>query len=218
MTTRTMRKMSRIAVGVAGLAFLILLLRRFTARQRPLPCPFWLSWLLENPFMNSVAGAEAILDRLAVEPGMKLLDVGCGPGRLTIPAAHRVGAEGEVTALDIQPEMLRRVQKKLDAAALTNVRLVRAGAGEGKVGRDKFDRALLVTVLGEIPDRKAALLEIFQALKPGGILSTTEVLPDPDFQTPGTVRRLAFEVGFKEQAYFGGFPAFTLQLQRPDDR
>jgi len=216
MTTRTIRNISRIAFGAAGIAFATMLLRRFTARWHALPCPFWLSWLLENPFMNSVAGAEAILVRLAVESGMKVLDVGCGPGRLTIPAARRVGADGEVTALDIQPEMLLRVQKKLDMAALTNVRLVRAGAGEGKVGRDRFDRALLVTVLGEIPDRKMALMEIFQALKPGGILSVTEVLPDPDFQTPGTVRRLAFEVGFEEQAYFSGFPAFTLHLRKPD--
>ncbi len=64
--------------------------------------------------MNSVAGAETILDRLALEPGMKVLDVGCGPGRLTVPAARRVGINGHVTALDVQPEMLRRVQKKLD--------------------------------------------------------------------------------------------------------
>jgi ubiquinone/menaquinone biosynthesis C-methylase UbiE len=211
-----MRNISRIAFGVAGIAFTTVLLRRFAARRHALPCPFWLSWLLENPFMNSVAGAEAILNRLTVEPGMKVLDVGCGPGRLTIPAARRVGGDGEVTALDIQPEMLRRVQKKLDAMALTNVRLIRAGAGEGKVGRNRFDRALLVTVLGEIPDRKAALIEIFQALKPGGILSITEVLPDPDFQTPGTVRRLASEVGFEEQAYFNGFPAFTIHLRKPE--
>ncbi|HRL10929.1 MAG TPA: methyltransferase domain-containing protein [Aggregatilineales bacterium] len=218
MTGAVLRNLTRFAFGAAGMAFIALIMRRVTARQRPLPCPFWLSGLLNNPYMNSVAGAEAILDRLGVEAGMKVLDVGCGPGRLTIPAARRVGVDGEVTALDIQPEMLRRVQKKLDASHLTNVRLVRAGAGDGQVGQDMFDRALLVTVLGEIPDRRAALDEIFQALKPGGILSVTEVLPDPDFQTPGSIRRLASDVGFEEQAHFGGFPAFTLHLRTPAAR
>jgi ubiquinone/menaquinone biosynthesis C-methylase UbiE len=218
MTSAVLRNLTRFAFGAAGMAFIALIMRRVTARQRPLPCPFWLSGLLNNPYMNSVAGAEAILNRLGVEAGMKVLDVGCGPGRLTIPAARRVGVDGEVTALDIQPEMLRRVQKKLDASHLTNVRLVRAGAGDGQVGQDMFDRALLVTVLGEIPDRRAALDEIFQALKPGGILSVTEVLPDPDFQTAGTIRRLASDVGFEEQAHFGGFPAFTLHLRKPAAR
>jgi len=41
---------------------------------------------------------------------------------------------------------------------------------------------VLVTVLGEVPDREAALREIFDALKPGGILSVTEIIFDPHFQ------------------------------------
>lgn len=213
-----MKTQSRIMVGTAGVALAGLLYWRFAVRRRTLPCPFWLSWLLENPFMNTVAGADTILDRLAVEPGMTVLDVGCGPGRLTVPAARRVGPEGCVTALDIQPEMLERTQRKLDAAELSNVQLVHSGAGDGKINRDTFDRALLVTVLGEIPDRKAALAEIFHALKPGGILSVTEVLPDPHFQTPTAIRRLASEVGFEEQAFFGSSPAFTIHLQKPDDQ
>jgi ubiquinone/menaquinone biosynthesis C-methylase UbiE len=165
--------------------------------------------------MNSVAGTESILDRLYLESGMQILDVGCGPGRLTVPAAQLVGPQGHITALDIQENMLRRLQQKLVETGLSNVKPVRAGAGDGKIGHENFDRALLVTVLGEIPDRKAALAEIFNALKPGGILSITEVLPDPHFQLPRTVRRLASQVGFQEQAYFGGFPAFTIHLCKP---
>ena len=56
---------------------------------------------------------------------------------------------------------------------------------------NNFDRALLVTVLGEIPDRDAALRAIFDALKPGGILSITEILRDPHYQRRTTVLRLA---------------------------
>lgn len=180
-----------------------------------LPCPSSLSFLLENPFVDRVAGAETLLDRAGVVAGMRVLDAGCGPGRITLPAARRVGPAGDVVALDIQEAMLQRVRQKLDAQAVTNVRLIHAGAGAGQTEPAAFDRAFLVTVLGEIPDKAAALQEIYTALKPGGLLSVTEVLPDPDFQMPDTVSRLARSVGFREDELMGGFPAFTLNLVKP---
>src|SRR4029450_5491758 len=97
----------------------------------------------------------------------------------------------------------QRTRKKAEAEKLTNITFLQAGAGEGKLERDHFDRAVLVTVLGEIPDREAALKEILEALKPGGILSVTEVIADPHFQRRSTVTRLASAVGFKERAFHG---------------
>jgi cyclopropane fatty-acyl-phospholipid synthase-like methyltransferase len=49
-----------------------------------------------------VADRAVIVDRLDLQPGMAVLDVGCGPGRLTIPIARQVGQQGEVVAMDIQ--------------------------------------------------------------------------------------------------------------------
>jgi ubiquinone/menaquinone biosynthesis C-methylase UbiE len=112
--------------------------------------------------------------------------------------------------------MLQRVQQKLKAENVTNVRLLHAGAGEGKTETASFDRAFLVTVLGEIPDKAAALREIYGALKPGGILSITEIFPDPDLQTPGAIRRLAEEAGFEVRSKMGRFPAFTMNLVKRD--
>ncbi|NWF70946.1 MAG: class I SAM-dependent methyltransferase [Chloroflexi bacterium] len=197
-------------LAVTGIGVLV-----YRRQRRNLPCPAKLSFLLENPLMNRVAGAERLLDRAGVQPGMRVLDVGCGPGRLTLPAARRVGAGGEVVALDIQPAMLQRVQKKLAAQGITQVRLLQAGAGEGKTDANSFDRAFLVTVLGEIPDKVAALREIYRALKPGGILSITEVFPDPDVQTPGEIRKLAQETNFVIASKIGTFPAFTMNLVKP---
>jgi predicted methyltransferase len=74
---------------------------------------------------------------------------------------------------------------------------------------------VLVTVLGEVPDRQAALGEIFDALKPGGILSVTELIFDPHFQPRSTVERLARSAGFRERAFHGNRIAFTLNLQKP---
>lgn len=171
---------------------------RFAARQRSLPSPPWLGWSLENGYMNAVASSATILDRLEIAPGMRVLDIGCGPGRMTIPAAERVAPNGEVVALDIQQGMLDQVAKRVrERPNLTNVRLIRAGAGEGKLEHPAFDRPWLVTVSGEIPDREAALREVYKALKPGGVLSITEVIPDPHYPSQSTVRRLVEGAGFR---------------------
>ena len=87
--------------------------------------------------------------------------------------------------------------------------------GEGMLGRNRFDYALLVQVLGEIPDRQSALKEIFDSLKHGGILSMIESIFDSQFQTGNTVARLARAVGFREKYFFVNRIAFTLILESP---
>jgi ubiquinone/menaquinone biosynthesis C-methylase UbiE len=205
-----------ICAGLVAVILLIAFAWRFASRRSSLPCPTWLGWLveLENPFAR-VNRANNIVHRLDLLPGMKVLDVGCGPGRLTIPVAQRIGLQGEVLAIDIQPGMLRRAQAKAKAANLDNIRFLQVGAGEGKLERSRYDRALLVTVLGEIPDREAALGEIFDALKPGGILSVTEIIFDPHYQARKTILRLASSVGLRENEFFGNRLAFTLNLEKP---
>ena len=70
---------------------LVLLATGYWWRYRSLACPASLSWLVENPYMNAVSGPDKIFQRLRLEKGMKLLDVGSGPGRLALPAAIFVG-------------------------------------------------------------------------------------------------------------------------------
>jgi len=205
-----------ICFGLVGLIILVAVVWRFASRRHTLPCPVWLRWLVEldNPFTETNR-SDVIVQHLDLQPGMTVLDIGCGPGRLTIPVAKQVGQQGEVVAIDIQPGMLRRAQEKAQAANLTNIRFLQVGAGEGKLEHSQTDRALLVTVLGEVPDREAALKEIFDALKPGGILSVTEIIFDPHFQSRDTVLRLAGAVGFREKMFFGNRTAFTLNLEKP---
>jgi ubiquinone/menaquinone biosynthesis C-methylase UbiE len=145
---------------------------------------------------------------------MSVLDVGCGPGRLTIPITRQIGSKGEVVAVDIQAGMLQRAEEKAKTANLHNIRFIHTGVGEGKLDPNHFDRALLVTVLGEIPDREAAMKEIFHALKPGGFLSVTEIIFDPHYQRLSTIRGLAASAGFKEKNYFGNVFAFTINLEK----
>jgi len=197
----------------------IILFAAFTwwrAVRRHDPCPVWLHKLveIENPFTR-ISRSLVVVQHLDLQPGMTVLDIGCGPGRITIPLAKQVGPQGEVVALDIQPGMLRLAQEKAQAANRSNIRFLQGGVGEGKMGQNLADRAVLVTVLGEIHEQEAALKEVFDALKPGGILSVTEIIFDPDFQKRDKVSQLAQAVGFKEKEFFGSRIAYTLNLEKP---
>ena len=66
---------------------------------------------LDNPFTKTNR-THVIIENLQLEPGMSVLDADCGPGRLTIPIAIKLENHGTVTAMDIQADMLRKVQKK----------------------------------------------------------------------------------------------------------
>ena len=126
-----------------------------------------------------------------------------------------VWPSGQIVAVDIQRRMLQRLREHVEKKGLTNVELVLAGLGDGRLAANEFDIALLVTVLGEIPDKVAALREIYQCLRPGGVLSITEVLPDPHYQGLSRVRRLVADSGFRKLAIFQGSLSYTLNVSKP---
>ena len=115
-----------VVVGLAALAGVA-----WWIAARRGPCPVWLRWLVEldNPFTRTNR-AHVIIEHLGVAPGMYVLDVGCGPGRLAIPLARAVGESGCVVAIDVQAGMLERAREKAEAAQLTNIRFVHAPIGQ----------------------------------------------------------------------------------------
>jgi ubiquinone/menaquinone biosynthesis C-methylase UbiE len=186
------------------------------SRRHTIPCPAWLSWLVEidNPFFSSTR-ASTIITHLDLRPGMRALDVGCGPGRLTIPMARKVGPGGRVVALDIQAGMLRRAKAKAERAELANIDFHTIEVTKNKLHFGSFDRVVLAAVLGEIPDQETALRDIFDVLKPGGVLAVAEVIADPHFQRCGRVLALASRIGFCEKKRIGGRLAYSIYLERP---
>jgi ubiquinone/menaquinone biosynthesis C-methylase UbiE len=210
-----MAPLLQIFLGLVILFVVVTTGWRLVSRRSSIPCPSWLAWLVEldNPFAKNY-NAQSIIKRLDLKPGMRVLDAGCGPGRITIPLARALGTEGKVVAIDIQPGMLRRAAQKAQAAGLANVEFFELSLGAGKLERNQYDRAVLVAVLGEVTDRRAPLQEIYDALVPGGILSISEIVFDPHYQSRGTILKLATPVGFQEKAFFGNRLAFTLQLEK----
>lgn len=198
------------------LSIIVFYLWRFASRKHEIPCPFWLRGLVEmdNPLTKSNK-AKIIIEQSNIQPGMHVIDFGCGPGRLTVPLAECVGPNGTVTAVDIQLEMLQRAEKKATERNLKNIEFVQGKIGAGELQLSSCHHALLVNVLGEIPNQQAAFTEIFNVLKPGGILTVTETIFDPHFQKKENVLNLAHKTGFQEKSFHGNWSAYSLLLEKP---
>ncbi len=73
-------------------------------------------------------------------------------------------------------------------------------------------------VLGEARDRAGALRELYGALRPGGVLSVTEIFGDPHHLGASTVLKEAEAAGFRLVGRFGSFPAYTLNFEKEPGR
>ena len=83
-------------------------------------------------------------------------------------AARRVGPEGHLIGVDIQPEMIAYADQRVQLARLTNVETRVADAHDLPIEDGNLDRIFLVAVLAEIPDQDGLMLELRRVLRPGG--------------------------------------------------
>lgn len=188
---------------------------RWASRVWELPCPSLFGSALESRWYGRLTRTETVLDRIGLKPGQRVLEIGPGPGRLLLPAAGRVAPGGEVVGIDIQPGMIDRLTRRMQAAHITNLTAVLGDATQPIVPAASFDVVFLVTTLGEIPDRAGVLRQCHRALKSGGILSISEMLPDPHYQSRSAVKRLAEAAGFRLQSVQGGMWLFTANFTKP---
>ena len=78
-----------------------------------------------------------------------------------------------------------------------------------------IDLVYLVTVLGELTDREAALRETWRVLRPGGFLAVAEHLPDPDYVSRARLRSLCVSAGFLFLKVEGPWWSYVATFQRP---
>jgi ubiquinone/menaquinone biosynthesis C-methylase UbiE len=208
--------MTIIWILIAFLAVLVVISLgwRWASRVTVLPCPSLLAWSLESTFFQRLNGTRTTLERLNFQPGQRILEIGPGPGRLLIPGAKRILPGGEAVGIDIQQGMVDRLKIRVEKEGITNLMVILGDATLQHVPDGTFDLVFLCTVLGEIPDRAAALTRCNRALKPGGVLSITEMFGDPHYQSRSTVRRLAEAAGFQPRAVHGSWARYTADFVR----
>ena len=114
------------------------------------------------------------LDAAGLEPGQKVLEVGCGPGFFTIPAARIVGNKGTVHTLDISPLAMERVQQKIEEEGATNVKAILANAAQTGLPNQSFDLVFVFGFAHAAGSMENILAELHRLLKPAGIFSIEE--------------------------------------------
>jgi 2-polyprenyl-3-methyl-5-hydroxy-6-metoxy-1,4-benzoquinol methylase/Co/Zn/Cd efflux system component len=112
-----------------------------------------------------------VLNAVGLEPGQKVLEVGCGPGFFTIPAAKIVGESGNIYALDVNPLAVERVQQKIEKEGVTNVKTILADAAQTGLPDQSFDLAFVFGFARPIGNLDDIWTELYRLLRPKGILS-----------------------------------------------
>ncbi len=207
-----------IALAAAFVWFAVLL--RIFKKLHPMPFLPLAAPILDGPQRRLFQPPDRVVERSRIRPGMDVLEVGPGNGAVTVPLARRVGPGGTVVCLDLQEAMLVKLRARLARprnADVVNVETVRANAEKMPLGDASFDAVLLVEVLGEVPDKAAALRECLRVLRPGGLLAVTEMIIDPDWSRPSTIERRCVAAGFRLLGRTGRFWDFTMVFVRPED-
>src|SRR5919106_419571 len=135
-------------------------------RTHPSPLPYSQRFFVQGP--HPFLGRQRLREILGPEPGERVLEIGPGTGYHSLPVARWISPGGTLEVVDVIPEWLDHTVREAERRGLTNIVPTRADAISLPFEDRTFDCAFLVQVLGEVPDRGAALRELGRVLRPGG--------------------------------------------------
>jgi ubiquinone/menaquinone biosynthesis C-methylase UbiE len=167
----------------------------FMVTEKKHVCPWWLCFTFDNPLRKWLHNPESILSPY-VRPGDRVIDIGAGMGYFSIPLGRLVGPRGQITAIDLQPQMLSVLFRRAKRAGVSE-RVVTHLASPDSLGEHPpADFILAFWMVHEVPDQEKFLAEISRMLKPGGLFLLVEpkihVSGKSFLQTLATARETGF--------------------------
>ena len=153
---------------------------------------FWMISLMhDNPLLPLLKNPYRSLETASLKPGQKVLEVGCGPGFFTIPAAKIVGEKGLIYAIDVNKKAIKRVEGKIRKYGISNIKPVLGNAANSGLPDNSIDLAFVFGLRYIAGGLSNLISEMYRILKSGGILCF-EKTTGPDDKLIEEVERAGF--------------------------
>ena len=131
-----------------------------------------------GPAVFTEFGAR-LVEHLPLTPGARVLDVATGTGAALLPAARRVGPDGQVVGVDLSAEILKEAGNVAKREGLTNVELLKMDAERLDFDDQAFDAVICALGVFLFPDMEAALSEMYRVCRAGGHICVSVFGPEP---------------------------------------
>jgi SAM-dependent methyltransferase len=149
---------------------------------------------LLNPLRRLIQSPTRTVERMALARTDTVLEIGCGPGYFSRAIAAAV-PEGSLVLFDLQLAMLKLARQRLPDFA--SIHFTQGDASSLPFPDASFDAALLVLVLGEVPDPDRCIAEVARVLRHGGSVTFAESRRDSDFIPIGKLQIRAEKHGLE---------------------
>jgi ubiquinone/menaquinone biosynthesis C-methylase UbiE len=149
-------------------------IRRRYDRIAGLIVPF--EWLLFMP----TAFRRIAVDRIGLQPGARVLEIGCGTGRNLPFLREAVGPNGQVYGVDFSPGMLARARGLVARGGWTNIHLTESDAADYRTP-EPLDGVMFGLSYNTMPHHRVVLARALELLKPGGRLVIMDAKLPPGF-------------------------------------
>jgi cyclopropane fatty-acyl-phospholipid synthase-like methyltransferase len=116
---------------------------------------------------------DRVIEVLKISPGQKVVDLGSGSGLFTRPIARQAGEKGMVYAIDIDPELLKHIEKSAQENKINNIRTVLATEDDPKIP-EPVDLIIIIDTLHHIKNRPAYLKNLRRYLQPSGRIAVID--------------------------------------------
>lgn len=115
-----------------------------------------------------------MLANLGIKSGMTICDMGCGNGFYTLQMAQLTGKNGFVVGVDVQPEMLKKLRKRMEGKGIENIIPILGSFHDPRLPPNMIDMILLVDVYHEFSHPEQMLAAMRRSLKPDGVIVLVE--------------------------------------------
>jgi SAM-dependent methyltransferase len=122
---------------------------------------------LERPSREREERTDLLIQNMGLKDTDSVVDLGAGTGYFSFPIAQQLSA-GKVLAIDIEPEMLKRIEQRKTVSGIQNIETVLASKTNPNIPADSVDVVLLVDAYHEFSHPREVMAAVSRGLKPGG--------------------------------------------------